>query len=281
MKESFPKATLRFICCLWFWAAWIVFCQPATAGPLSQSSVLERAVQWAQGHPVMGQQGIEVEAIETLQGVTGYTLYALHLKGGGYLLCHGDDRLPLVIAFSASSRLDLRDTGDNVLRALLLQAIAEAEAALAEAADPVMAWNEWEPVLWPMSDILIEPLMAISWNQNHPFNLLAPADPQGSAYYGYRVPIGCVATAFAMITHFHRWPVHGTGSHHYTDNIGAITGAHAVDFSQPFAWDVIQPFYNTFGGNPEEAEAAVGHLVYALAVAAEADFESVIDRKFN
>lgn len=242
------------------------------AGPISQEEAMAQAAEWLRGHPIMTSHTLDGAEIETVRGDSGYAVFAVHLEGGGYLLLHSDDRLPLVIAFSASSPLDLRAFRGNVLRTFVMRLIEDAAKTLASAESARLAIGE--PLAMPMSDILIEPLLETSWNQNHPFNLLAPEDPGGDESYGFRVPIGCVATALSQVTNFHRWPIHGKGSHHYTDDVGSFTGPHSAAFSDPYDWDNMQTVYSSSGDNPAAAEAAIGELVYELAVAAEAQYES-------
>jgi len=57
-----------------------------------------------------------------------------------------------------------------------------------------------------------EPLLTSTWNQDFPYNILCPEDASGP---GGHVYVGCVATAMAMIMHYWRYPLQGSGSHSY------------------------------------------------------------------
>lgn len=58
----------------------------------------------------------------------------------------------------------------------------------------------------------LEPLVDCLWNQDAPYNLECPYDPDGP---GDHVYAGCVATAMSMIMYYWRYPLTGTGSHTY------------------------------------------------------------------
>ncbi len=61
----------------------------------------------------------------------------------------------------------------------------------------------------------VTPLLASTWDQGFPYNVLCPADPDCGSFGGH-VTVGCVATAMAQIMYYWRWPITGTGSHCYT-----------------------------------------------------------------
>lgn len=65
--------------------------------------------------------------------------------------------------------------------------------------------------LEPKRDVAT-PLLTNLWNQDHPYNIFCPVDPNGP---GGHVYVGCVATAMAMIMHYWRYPLQGQGEHHY------------------------------------------------------------------
>ncbi len=56
------------------------------------------------------------------------------------------------------------------------------------------------------------PLLTNMWNQDYPYNIYCPVDPNGP---GGHVYVGCVATAMSMIMHYWRYPLQGQGEHQY------------------------------------------------------------------
>ena len=248
-----------------------------SAAPLGIAEATAQARPWMLGHPVMGTAALrEIRESTSFPGVDApYSLYILQLAPTGYLILNSDDRLPLVVAFSADSALSLDDVPENSFRAFLAQYAQQTAEQLANLPLVSKATTSARATAAAQSaDELIGPLMDTTWNQCNPYNLYAPADPAGTAYYGYRAPTGCVPTAFSQVLNYHRWPVHGEGSYTYTDTSGSIQGAHAADFSDPYDWGAMQGSYDAFGANPAAAMAAVAELSDELGVAAGANYES-------
>jgi hypothetical protein len=247
------------------------------AAPLGVAEATAQARVWMRGHPVMGAAALREirEAVSFPAATAPYAVHVLQLAPTGYLILNSDDRLPLVVAFSADSALSLDDSPANSFRAFLAQytQLTADQLSTLPAASPATAAARATATA-QSADEVIAPLMDTAWNQCHPYNLYAPADPAGTAYYGYRAPTGCVPTAFGQVLSYHRWPLHGEGSYSYSDASGTIQSAHTADFSDPYDWGAMQPSYDAFGANPATAMAAVAELSYELGVAAGADYEN-------
>jgi hypothetical protein len=157
------------------------------------------------GNPVMSQADRTAASVTIFSGGGAYVVYVVELSPRGYLILNSDDRLPLVVSFSADSAINLSEDPQNALRSMLLDYCDRMEEQLntlplLPVAMAMAAAAEAEPELYG-------PFLETSWSQNDPYNLFCPDDPSGSEYYGYRVPAGCVPTAYAQILNFHRWPV--------------------------------------------------------------------------
>jgi hypothetical protein len=241
------------------------------AAEVSQESAVKQALEWVAGNPLMSGSKFAVSSVQIFPGSGDYSVYAVELSPAGYLILNSDDRLSLVVCFSADSSLDLSDDPQNALRAMLLDYCEETADALA-------GWVTTATIMSTAvatsvsEDELYGPFLETSWNQNDPYNLLCPDDPSGSEYYGYRVPSGCVPTAYAQILMFHRWPVAGIGSRSYTDSSGSTTGSHSADFSDTYDWANMLAAHSTSDSLAEQA--AIGELMFELGVAAGANYES-------
>ncbi len=89
-------------------------CLRADAAPLSQEVALDRARAWMENHPVMGSMSRTLDAVEIFPEAGAlYPLFVVRLSPTGYLVLNSDARLPLVVSFSASSRVDLTDSPEN------------------------------------------------------------------------------------------------------------------------------------------------------------------------
>jgi hypothetical protein len=251
----------------------------SSGAPLTEREAFDRLAVWMDGHPVMGclAGNAIASTVRFPEGGGSYSVYAVAFSPAGYAVLNSDDRLPLVVAFSASSGVNLADLPDNAFRAALLTHVANAAETLggmdtALAPDP--SYRRAAPRRAPLSIEQYGPYLATTWNQCNPYNLLCPEDPGGSAYYGYRAPTGCTPAAYAQVLHYHRWPLYGQGTHSYTDMSGSITGTHSVCFSTPFGWAAMQAAYDPWTTAPQLGDAEVADLMYRLGVAADADYES-------
>lgn len=80
----------------------------------------------------------------------------------------------------------------------------------------------------------VDALCDDKWNQDYPYNIMCPEDPDGP---GNHVYAGCVATAMSQIMYYWRFPETGQGSHGYYSNYGYLS----ADFSNTeYEWEYMQ-----------------------------------------
>ena len=189
-------------------------------------------------------------------------LYFFEREGGGYVVVAGDDVSLPVIGYSTTGRLQLDQLPSNLRHILDWHAsmIAYArtrdmQADAATKAQWLSAGNNGEAVL----------LETAHWNQYAPYNNLAPK------LNGKDCPIGCVATAMAIIMRYHQWPEKGTGTlpgYYWIDGDVWIEGYaldHTYDWSQ-------MPLKYEEGKYTAEQGAQVAQLMYDLAVMSSMQF---------
>ena len=112
----------------------------------------------------------------------------------------------------------------------------------------------------------VEPLLTTIWDQDAPYFLQTPADTGCS-----HTLTGCVATAWAQVLNYWKWPAQGQGSHSY-DWVGPGGGETlSADFSAA-TYDWAHMPDSLTAGSTAEQKAAVSELIYHLAVATETDF---------
>jgi hypothetical protein len=197
---------------------------------------------------------------------------------------NSDRRLKPVMCFSISSDVDLEDREDNAFHDLLRIKSEKNALQISSTLPGVSAWPQWDvqPELQLMNngsivslgeDDVIGPLLRTSWGQANHYNEYCPLASNALEECDGRVPVGCVATAFAQVMKYHEWPHRGTGSITHEDTDGSTTGTHAASFSDPYEWWHMQDEYYAWGAEPEEAANAVSELMYELGVAARMDYE--------
>ena len=179
---------------------------------------------------------------------SGKSYYAFNAEGGGFIIVSGDDMLTELVGYSKEGKFDEADMPEN-MRYLLdgyseyLSAVRSGKILPKKAKVSVNA------------NVEVGPLLTTKWNQDEPYNALAPSYGEGNC------PTGCIATAMAQVMNFHKWPLKGTGSNSYSHSYGTST----VDFSQSiYDWNnMLDGYYD----NPSAVEVdAVARLMYDVAV---------------
>ncbi|OYT17846.1 MAG: hypothetical protein B7C24_00250 [Bacteroidetes bacterium 4572_77] len=103
----------------------------------------------------------------------------------------------------------------------------------------------------------VEPLVTTRWNQGWPYNSMCPINDEGQAV------TGCVATGYAQLLYYWRFPIHGSGDHcYYHSDYGQL----CADFENTwYQWDAMTDA-------PKINDTAVGELMYHLGVALDMDY---------
>jgi hypothetical protein len=221
--------------------------------------------------------------------------YNFTIEPSGHILVAVDDDFSPILLYSASSRFEPERANDPIaIESWIMPELAHnlskirtirnsGQRALAlsqEQTQITAAWRFYtEAALEDSSSGLslskntvrtasVGPLLATIWGQHAPYNLGAPND--GCAD-GHSLT-GCVATAWAQVLRYWRWPQSGTGSKSYVWN--SQTGGEQVlevDFSSVYYdWDNMPAELTT--GSSEAQKDAVSLLMYHMGVAAEMQY---------
>ena len=140
----------------------------------------------------------------TVQLLKSTDTYAVLGNSNEYVVVSNDDSFDAVIAYSRSPFTP--ETNSSL--AWFLHAAAQVMKSSLQNGETITRAS-----VIPQGDFKSEvaPLCKSLWSQSKPFNNLCPTTSKGKAY-----PTGCVATALSQIMYFHKYPVHGKGSHQYS-----------------------------------------------------------------
>lgn len=201
---------------------------------------------------------------QTKAGAQDPALYLFERDGGGYVVVAADDISLPVIGYSTTGRLPQDELPCNLRYMLDWHAsmidYARTQGLKASSATKEQ-WlsakgNEEEGVL----------LETAHWDQSvHPFNDMVPQ------LNGRACPVGCVATAMAIILRYHQWPLKGTGTlpgYYWSSGRKRIEG-YALDHE--YDWDQMPLVYKK-GQYTEYQGNQVAQLMYDLAVMSQMDF---------
>ena len=250
------------------WA--LLVCQVVLAKVVTESQARQRAAEFFAAAEVGTRATTTVRPTDfkmlatfpemaTRSSTSDPLIYIFQRESGGYAIMSGDDVARPVLGYSPSGHFPITDIPDN-LRALLQwyadiinfarqQHWATRPMATADGLDPTNTVK----------------LQTAQWDQGSPFNDLV------EEINGQKPPIGCVATAIAIIMRYHKWPKRGTGTlpsydHKYngeTYHVDGITLGHEYD------WDKMpeDPRNCT-----EEEAAQISRLLYDVAVMCQMEF---------
>ena len=135
-------------------------------------------------------------------------------------------------------------------------------------------WNKWLKGELSIKADTVGPLLKSEYGQvnchdenNHIVNVTNYYTPNHYA-------VGCVAITFATTMRYYNWPVHGQGTHTYTDDQNSSTGTYSADFDNTtYRWDLIQDKYDGVAST-EESRQALGLLAFHAAISVDMDFEN-------
>ncbi len=173
--------------------------------------------------------------------------YAFNIEDKGYVIISAfEDIFPIIgYSFNASFPSEI-DVNTNY-GSFLYSYVEEIEYAQLNSVDPPdyvdKAWKRLKNDditkldIIPERDNNVDPLVSSMWNQDNPYNILCPEDPEGP---GGHVYAGCVATSMTQIMHYWRYPDKGEGSHSY--NAGKY-GMQTANFGETeYNWTAMQNY---------------------------------------
>ncbi|MDE5728070.1 MAG: C10 family peptidase [Duncaniella sp.] len=231
----------------------------AEARTLSPAEALGRALSSADAPASVASMRApnRVEAALTLSAETtdAPTLYVISRgEGKGFVAVAADDVAAPLLGYSDEGNAS--ELNPNV-RYWLSELSREIAAAIENGANPFETYKA--PEAWDA----ISPKCTTQWNQDAPYNNLAPS------VSGYKCPIGCVATAMAQVINYYKYPVQGVGAHSYNWNGQELSFDYA---NTTFDWANMADTYNS---NSTLAQRnAVATLMYACAVSVDMGFRA-------
>jgi len=236
----------------------------------------------------------------TLNNTSAPECYHVALNPQGYIVVSGDKRIMPVICFSLTGNLNLAESPQNALRAMLSSDLKASYAALTESdgdarlmssdhnesLDNALNANilEWERLANPSTgpstlsytpiSILIPPLLKTTWSQWNHYNYLCPPNPSAHVSYNGRCAVGCVAVVAAQLMKYYNWPPYGQGSHEYFDDELTVTGFHSRVFADTYDWDNMLNRYSSYSTYSSNTTMAISELMYEAGVAVEMNYRT-------
>ena len=195
--------------------------------------------------------------VETKSSASEPALFVFERESGGYAIVAGDDVARPILGFSPDGYFPVTDMPDN-MRAMLQWYSDIIEYARSQ---------HWRSQVRQSSNGLENSpkvlLRTAQWSQGSPFNDLTPE------IGGKKTPIGCVATAVAIIMRYHCWPSMGTGilpGYDFWDSANQ-TYRHIDDIplDHVYNWDLMPDGYYHSQEYTDEEKAQIARLLFDVA----------------
>lgn len=212
----------------------------------------KRITQWQaqqQAYSFWGKQMPQKAKAKSRTATTASTsdaYYVFNNDAGGFVIIAGDDAVTPVLGYTSTGSFDAENLPDG-----LKDLLKSYERQIAALGDSYQANQTATRAAFTGEKLL----NTAKWNQNDPFNKYTP----------YKYPVGCVATAGAIVMKHHGYPAKGTGSHSYTWNGKTLT----ANFELGYDWANMPAKYDV---TTAAAFDGVARLMADLGVAVEMQY---------
>ena len=152
---------------------------------------------------------LDSRATVSLNSTSDAPYYIFNNPTGGFAIIAGDDCLSPVLGYSLSGRLDPSRMPSN-MKYWLGEVSSAVQYIRHNSIKPrLQTLVEWENPVLPETKADEGKLLTLAtWYQEAPYNYYCPRIPEDDG----QSMTGCVATAIAMIMHYHEWPPCGNGT---------------------------------------------------------------------
>ena len=179
---------------------------PLSAQKVSQEQAYEKAMAFFNrtGKAVTAQQKVQRKAPLPQLASSGDQIFIFNdMANGGFVVLSGDERMPEMLGYSDTGKID-PDLIPCNLKMILDDCARKVDELRANPHTGKIVSHH------AARQTAIAPLLGeTAWDQNWPYNEMCPMID------GQHCLTGCTATATAQIMYYHKWPAKGQGSHSY------------------------------------------------------------------
>jgi hypothetical protein len=215
---------------------------------------------------------ISIQSVHTEKDAQQTYYYVFRFNPAGFVIVPADDCLAPVLGYSFEHNYVAENQPPNVqwwFQQYKDQVLYASENSLQPELETAELWNhylagDFRYLPSKTASRAVAPLITTLWHQNWPYNYYCPPTPTGGS--GGHTWAGCVATAYAQLLYYWRYPLHGSGYHCYTPASNPQYGEQCADFENTwYRW-------NEMCDVPGGINTAIAELIYHVAVAVEMNF---------
>ena len=218
----------------------------------------------------LNNNGAKADQLTDLSKTAGFTNLYIFTTENSFVVMAADDRVNPILGYSLTEKFETKGMPENLI--WWLQGYSDQIQDMIDnnrSNDAAVA-TEWQSLKngsnsKSISEIIVEPLLTTTWDQNYPYNYSCPSDSDGP---GGHVYAGCVATAMAQVMKFWNYPTMGNGSHSYTSG---SYGEQTANFGETtYDWDNMT---NSISNSSDQANIdAIATLIYHCGVAVDMNY---------
>lgn len=227
----------------------VIFISVAVRAEISQHTAFGIALEWFKNSGFeVSRSNNDVESIPLSSLDNDNSYYIFNNSHGAYVIISGYDEENPIIGYSKESEWD----NENIPPFLeeMLSNYKEAYLSRSGLPMPQMVNTRQDKSVYHKT---------ANWGQGQPYN-----DMVDNKY-----PIGCVATAIAIVLRHYESPLPGNGTHSYLAPFKNET--YSFDFNRKFDWNKMPMDMPKMGYSEDEAKA-ISELCFAAAVASDMSF---------
>lgn len=187
--------------------------------------------------------------------------YYLYAGDSGFVIVAGDDVARPILGYSADGQLP----DDGTLPPAMQEWLQDMGKQITTAREMGLIQDEATARMWqaPTTGNIVDQLTTAQWKQGWPFNKECPMDE------GKYSATGCVATAYAILMRYFKYPQYGRGTTpaYYTDTKGLYVPAR--DLNHEYIWDNMPLDYTDY---TEAQGDAVAQLMADIGAAIQVDY---------
>ena len=214
--------------------------------------------------------GAKAAQLADLSKAAGFTNLYIFTAEDSFVVMSADDCVQPILGYSLTNRFVAEGMPENLrwwLQGYNDQIQDAKENALAASATAKAEWENLKNrhVSKATSDVIVNPLLSTTWDQDYPYNYFCPSASGGP---GDHVYAGCVATATAQVLKYWDYPTTGNGSYTYTH---PTYGEQTANFGETnYDWSNMP---NSLSGSPSQTQIeAVAKLIYHCGVAVDMNY---------
>lgn len=202
---------------------------------------------------------------ENTKSLTDAPYYIYNVDNCGFVMVSGDTKAEPILAYSNERNFKVAEMPANVAFWMdEMKSHIENLRSMNNVANPSI--EEWSSMLYAQeknsADTIL--LRTALWDQGIPYN----------AYTPDKMPTGCVATAMAIIMHFHKWPDAGRGtleSYSYEQEDGTMRTIKGYDLGYQYQWDIMPYELDKYEIDTERTRA-IARLMSDCGIMAKANY---------